>query len=357
MPAVADGDDARVVDVLVENRDVSRRLQDHHVVVVRPRPHRGAGVRAHQATVAEAAVGVVIGEPVAQVQAPDAVGLGELRGVGDAPARRVDDQGRPLVARQLDAAFVPELVVRQHPALGPRLVAGARRAGLGVEEVAVEPRPLRRLEGRRRLGVERRLVGERLGALQRGEGAEREHARDVGVLVGQGGGLRALRGLGRRRRRREQEREKRERSRQASCRHGDLRWLGGFFAQGRRGTGRRRHVRVRSSGADPIVGWRAVQRSGTGSVCRGCVRRIRWAIMPMGRASPDGDAGRRTLTKSPRGIEGAALAGAALGTGCTRPRRRPARCIAARLRRSTLLRGCRQGRRLEGAVPRGGFTQ
>ena len=180
---LVDRDDAHVVDVLVEQRHVARRLEDVDVVVVRARPHRRTRVRAHQAAVAQAAVGVVVAEAVAQVEAVDRPRLAVLVGVGDPAARRVDDQRGPLVARQLDAALVPELVVGEHAALFARLIARARGAGGRVEQVAVEAHPLRRLERRGLLGRQRVPVRQRGGPLEWRQRAEREDAGDVRLAV------------------------------------------------------------------------------------------------------------------------------------------------------------------------------
>ena len=169
--------------MLVEQRHVARRLEDVDVVVVRPRPHRRSRVRAHQAAVAQGAVGVVVGEAVAHVESVDCARLAVRVGVGDPAIGRIDDQRRPLVARELDAPLVPELVVGEHPALGARLITGARGARDGIEQVAVQAHPLRCLERGGLLGRQRLPVRQRGGPLQRRQRAEREDAGDVRLPV------------------------------------------------------------------------------------------------------------------------------------------------------------------------------
>ena len=106
-----------------------------------------------------------------------------FRRAGRPPAvGRIDDQRGPLVGGQLDPPLVPELVVRQDAALGPRPVE--ERALLRIEEVAVAPRPLRRLEGRRLLRREVLHSLELSRPLQRGQRAEGEGPGDVRLAVG-----------------------------------------------------------------------------------------------------------------------------------------------------------------------------
>ena len=181
--ASVEGDDAGVVHHLVEDHDVAGSLCDEHVVVVRSRGHRRPRVEAEDATVRQAAVGVVVGEAVAQVQPVEGAGAAALLAPRQAAVGRVDDQRGPLVGGQLDPALVPELVVGQHPALGPRLVAGVRRARLRVEQVAVQPRALGRLERGGLLGAQVRPAGQRRRPLERRDGAEREDSRDVRIAV------------------------------------------------------------------------------------------------------------------------------------------------------------------------------
>ena len=106
---------------------------------------------------------------------------GFLRARRTPPVGRIDDQRGPLVGGQLDAPLVPELVVRQDAALGPRPVE--ERALLRVEEVAVAPDALRRLEGRRFLRPERLHALELPRPLQRRQRAEGEDAGDVRLAV------------------------------------------------------------------------------------------------------------------------------------------------------------------------------
>ena len=183
-------DDARVVHHLVHNHDVVRRLQDQHVVVVRAGHHRRTGVEPQETPVGQAAVGVGVGESVSDVGRPDPrLGLKRLA-VGDATVRGVHDQRRALVPGQLDAAFVPELVVAADAALRERLIAHARCADGEILRVAVQlPAPRRLVLGRLlcRERLPAREEGGRAGiddrTLKRGQRPEREQPLDVGIAV------------------------------------------------------------------------------------------------------------------------------------------------------------------------------
>ena len=70
---------------------------------------------------------------------------------GNPPVRRIDNEGRALVFGQPVAALVPELVVGQHAAFSSRCVPRARLPFYRVEQIAIEPRVLRRFERRRLL--------------------------------------------------------------------------------------------------------------------------------------------------------------------------------------------------------------
>ncbi len=198
MGPVRHRNDPRVVDVLVEDGDHAGRLQDQRIVVVGAGTHRRAGIRPHHAPVAQAAVRVVIREPVAQVQAANRVLLSEVLSVRNAAGRGVDHERRAFVAGEFDAALVPELVVGQDAALGPRLIAGARGARLRVKQVTIQSRALRGLPGRGFLVAQGILVGQRQGTFQGGEGAERENSGDIRVPLGRAHRGRGVRGLGHR---------------------------------------------------------------------------------------------------------------------------------------------------------------
>ena len=175
---VVDGDDAGVVHHLVQDHHVIRGLEDHHVVVVRARRHRRAGVEAHDAPVHEAAVLVRVVHVLAAIGRSLTPRLDGFRGPGrKPPVGRIDDERGPLVVGEVDAPLVPELVVRQHAALRARRVPRIRRARDGVEEVAVLPRALRRLERGGGLRVQGLLLRELPGALQRRQRPEREESR------------------------------------------------------------------------------------------------------------------------------------------------------------------------------------
>jgi hypothetical protein len=104
-------DDACVVHHLVHDHHVVRRLQNQHVVVVRAGHHRRTGIESQETSVGQAAIGVGVGESVADVRPPDPrLGLKRLA-VGDPTVRGIHDQRCALVSGQFDAAFVPELVV------------------------------------------------------------------------------------------------------------------------------------------------------------------------------------------------------------------------------------------------------
>ena len=177
-------DDAGVVHHLVQNRDIPRSLHDQHIVVVGARRHGRSGVEPHQAPVGQTAVRVVVREAVAQVQPLHAPRLGGLSLPRDTSLGGVDDQRRAVVGGQLDPALVPELVVGQHAALGPRLIAGTGGPRLRVEQIAVQTTALGGLELGSLLG--RQLVQslQRARALQGRQGPEREDPGDVRVTVG-----------------------------------------------------------------------------------------------------------------------------------------------------------------------------
>ena len=204
---VVERDDADVVHHLVQDRDVTGRLEDHHVVVVGARAHRRTGVETHDAAVGQAAVLVGVVPVLLLVGAPLRRGLDGRLGPWRQPAvGRIDDERCPLVGSELDAALVPELVVRQHPAFGSRAVA--RRPLLGIEEVAVQTRPFGRLESRRLLRRELLDALELPGPLERRQGAEREDPGDVRLSVRRPHRHRTAGGrLRDRRRRRERDRD------------------------------------------------------------------------------------------------------------------------------------------------------
>ena len=128
-------------------------------------------------------VRVRIGKAVPQIQ-PAYPRLLTIRSrIRYPPVGWVDDQRRALVLRELDASFVPELVVRQDAALRPRLVSRAGLSLLRVEKVSVEAFPFRRLEGGRLFRRERCLLLQRRRTAQRCQGAKSEDARDVRLAV------------------------------------------------------------------------------------------------------------------------------------------------------------------------------
>src|SRR4030095_3708724 len=102
----------------------------------------------------------------------------------DSSVRRIDDEGRALVPGQLVAALVPELVVRQHAALGTRQIAGAWLALFGIEQIAVEPRVLRRFERGGLFVGERCFSLERIRPLEGRNCAERIDACEVWLSIG-----------------------------------------------------------------------------------------------------------------------------------------------------------------------------
>ena len=156
------GDEARLVNLLLEDRHVPGRLHDLVVVVV-------AGRQARQRAADDAAaVDVeVLGAGGELGLAPVRVRLGSdarpprRRHRGNAPVRRVDDEGGAAVGQDPLAAVPPEVVVRrvhvaQRPRLPvvgvdlpaqPRLILG----GLGLGQVRPAGELRRPLERRQRL--------------------------------------------------------------------------------------------------------------------------------------------------------------------------------------------------------------
>jgi hypothetical protein len=159
-------DDPRVVDHLVHEHDVIGRLQNLHVVVIRPREHRRPGVE-QQAAFAEGTILGAVGRVL-----PPRVGAGgsahlAVRGQGGNPSvRRIDDQRAarlPVHPRHVDPAVPPELVVR----------AGNVGGGIRVAIVAVAPL------GGALLELLRVRVGQEFAARELGGPLERRDRRKV----------------------------------------------------------------------------------------------------------------------------------------------------------------------------------
>src|SRR4030095_14016228 len=101
----------------------------------------------------------------------------------DSSVRRIDDEGRALVPGQLVAALVPELVVRQHAALGTRQIAGAWLALFGIAQIPVEPCVLCRCERGCLFVGERCFSLERIRPLEGRDRAERIDACEVWLSI------------------------------------------------------------------------------------------------------------------------------------------------------------------------------
>ena len=172
-----DRDDAHVVDVLDADRHGVRRLEDLVGVVVARRDRRHAVVG--DAAVPVAPVEMRVGRMLRPI---GPLGLGRrrgLRGDGQAPVRRIDDERRPQIGTH-PAAVEPEGVVRAHAARRRLAILGhleVPRRGLllgVVRAVAETRRPL-----------QRRQRGVRPGALQI-RIAPRRQRLAVGLRLGNG---------------------------------------------------------------------------------------------------------------------------------------------------------------------------
>ena len=156
-----------VVHHLVENRDVSRRLEQLHEVVVRAGDHRRSGIEAEDAPLVHVAV-LGSGVPAARRLASRHPRPARGQVGGQAPIRRIDDERRAAGSDDRRAVVEPEPVV----AAG---VAGGRRT--------VHPRGGPCFE-RRHVLVGQELPARQVGgSLQRRQGAEVPHALQGGRAV------------------------------------------------------------------------------------------------------------------------------------------------------------------------------
>jgi hypothetical protein len=167
-------------------RDVSRRLGDLHVIVIGPRRHRWPGIEAEDAAVRQRSIEISIRTNDAELLVSrDCSLLVELllrvRGQRrDAPIRRIDDERGALVADDLAAALVPELVVGDDAA-GQIL----QTAFLGVDQIAVLSLVLFALEDSGFFVGQCLFVGEAARALERSDRAEVLHPFEVVLPVRQ----------------------------------------------------------------------------------------------------------------------------------------------------------------------------
>ena len=123
---VVDRNDPRVVHHLVQNDDVTRRLQDVDVVVVRAGSHRRPRIEAEDAPVGKAPVGVMVGKAVSEVELAEPPRFPMLVGVGDAAVRRIDNERCALVGPSTRfPARTRTRCTREHPL---RRATGSQRS-------------------------------------------------------------------------------------------------------------------------------------------------------------------------------------------------------------------------------------
>ncbi len=177
-------DDAGVVHHLVDDHHVSGGLHNLQVVVVGARGHRRTGIEADEAAVGESPVLVRVAEAGVRSLRPFCVPAARGLGERNCPVRGIDNERRAFVGRQPAATLVPELVVRQHAAFGPRRVPRARLPFDRIEQITIEPRVFRRFEGGSLLLGECALSGQRFRALEWCDRAERIDALEVWLPIG-----------------------------------------------------------------------------------------------------------------------------------------------------------------------------
>src|ERR1700730_16063767 len=117
--------DPRIVYHLVDDRDISRSLEQLDIVVVGARRHRRSGIEAEDAALRQRPVFMGVGVGPAKVGVV-ARGRNEVRSLlsfgrhrGKPAIGRVDDQRRALRSYDLVAAIPPELVVGGSPGNSP----------------------------------------------------------------------------------------------------------------------------------------------------------------------------------------------------------------------------------------------
>src|SRR5215467_13887891 len=115
--------DPRIVDHLVDDRDISRSLEQLDIVVVGARGQRRSGIKTEDATLRQRPVFIRVGVGPAKVgvvaprrnEVRSFLSFGRHGGIS--AIGRVDDQRRALRPYDLVAAVPPELVVGGSPGI------------------------------------------------------------------------------------------------------------------------------------------------------------------------------------------------------------------------------------------------
>src|SRR5215471_15909153 len=164
--------DPRIVDHLVDDRDISGSLEQLDIVVVGARGHRRSGIKPEDAALRQRPVFIRVGVGPAKdgVVAPRRNAVRSLLSFGrhgGVPAiGRVDDQRRALRSYNLVAAVPPELVVGGSPGNSAAPAGPPWGNTTRFLRVAILPAVFRTFPGRRFLiGGEKLLRFQFQGAL------------------------------------------------------------------------------------------------------------------------------------------------------------------------------------------------